>query len=118
MTEHEITVLFRRARLLLVPVGCTWRPKSEVNQLRKRFNQSVKRAFKASANEAYRRYPVHHIIPLKLGGDNDHFNLALTQPNLHDAIHAYMDAQILALNPRVGSRFNLVIPMKLGGLWM
>ena len=117
MSEKDILILFRRARLLLVPVGCQYMPKSEVDRLRRQFNKSIRCAFKQSANANFRRYPAHHIIPLKLGGNNEATNLALVQPMLHDAIHAYMDKQILAMNPRVGNSFNLIIPMKLGTLW-
>lgn len=117
MTEKDILTLFRRARLLLVPVGCQYMPKGEVDRLRRQFNKSIRGVFKQTANANFRRYPAHHIIPLKLGGNNEATNLALVQPMLHDAIHAYMDKQILDMNPRVGSRFNVVIPMKLGTLW-
>lgn len=118
MTEKDILTLFRRARLLLVPVGCQYMPKGEVDKLRRQFNKSIRGAFKATANDNFRRYPAHHIIPLKLGGNNEATNLALVQPILHDAIHEYLDYRINLIKPRVGDKFNLIIPMKLGSLWM
>ena len=99
-----------------VPFVCHSVSHEEVRKMRKRFNS---RAFRSCAlygplKAICKGWPVHHILPISLGGNNDRSNLAIVRPDLEHAIHAFIDAQY---RPTWNGTYMLYIPVFSGKIW-
>jgi len=90
-------------------------PPYKVCQLRKDGRRTV-RAFKDAARcPLTKGFEVHHVHPLNLGGTNTWENLALVDPDLHKALHRYIDRQLAG---SVMTDFKTIaIPTLAGRVW-
>lgn len=85
-------------------------------------NSKLYRQWIYANNELTRRqrknhshFQLHHIMPISLGGNNDITNIVLCEPNLHLAIHQFIDAQE---KPFRGNKRHLSIPCQfVGTIW-
>ncbi len=67
----------------------------------------------AKAAPFINQWPVHHVIPLSLGGDNE--QLALCAPLWHIAIHQIIASQTWGM--KVGEMRSIDIPLLSGSVW-
>lgn len=115
--------------LFLVPTLVRRVSKHEIRHTRKLLSKKDKRAFFALAVAEVCRnhkddlpdklnlisgFQIHHIVPLGLGGDNSHKNLALVEPKLHSRIHRIIEQQPKLKKQRTAM---LKIPRMDGMVW-
>lgn len=60
---------------------------------------SLSKTFRRVSGFEQSDYDVHHKIPLCLGGNITDDNLVMAEPNLHDAIHRYINNQMRFMEP-------------------
>lgn len=78
-----------------------------VVRLNYRLIRAKRREFNEAKRDEFRRYytghdkphgiEIHHILPVALGGGNEWQNLCLIDPELHKAVHEYIDEQLEGL---------------------
>lgn len=94
----------------------------ETSLMRARFTKLMRQDFRSEAAHIahvpcvyLQRHETHHILPVKLGGDNKNDNLVLVDPNLHIALHGFIENQIGGME--VGDKREIDIPYMRGAIW-
>ena len=103
---------FKAARILQNTVGCNIfpvnvkiAPLDQRRMVRRVFNKIIKDRFRQAAAEVFgskAQYnkTIHHMLPIFLGGTNDHKNLVFLPERIHTACHILIDSQIVNMTPR------------------
>lgn len=111
----DISFEFRRVSLRMVtPFECS--------HMRSRFTKLIRQEFRMDAAHITHtpsfylsNYEIHHIKPILLGGDNKSANLALVEPQLHIALHDFIDGQTGGMEP--GDERTIDLPYMRGMTW-
>lgn len=94
----------------------------ETSLTRARFTKLMRQDFRSEAAHIanvptvyLQRHETHHILPVRLGGDNKNDNLALVEPSLHIALHGFIENQTRGME--VGDKRDIDIPCMRGVIW-